>query len=69
MFISIWSIMQKGEKSERAFFQFLSLNNISWTQVGSNLNRIYLLNPETDLPKVKKMYPEVRPKKDMVLFG
>jgi hypothetical protein len=66
MFLNIGTIMNRGEKHERMFFQFLNIRKIQWSQIGNNLKNIYLWN-KSDFETVKETYPEVKENKDLSL--
>jgi hypothetical protein len=58
--IDISEVIENGERIERSFFRWLKNNNIDWYQRGSDLRHIYLYDKKNDLPKIKKVWKEVK---------
>ena len=56
-FLNIKGVMELGDIAERSFFNWLNANNIWWTQKGSNLENIVVL--EKDIESIKKYWNEV----------
>ena len=56
-FLNIKGVMDLGGMAERSFFNWLRANNIWWTQKGSNLE--YILVLEKDIEPIKKYWNEV----------
>jgi hypothetical protein len=56
-FLNIKSVMELGDMAERSFFNWLRANDIWWTQKGSNLENIVVL--EKDIEPIKKYWNEV----------
>jgi hypothetical protein len=56
-FLNIKGVMDLGEIAERSFFNWLRATDIWWTQKGSNLEIIVVL--EKDIEVIKKYWSEV----------
>jgi hypothetical protein len=56
-FLNIKGVMDLGEIAERSFFNWLRATDIWWTQKGSNLEIIVIL--EKDIEVIKKYWSEV----------
>lgn len=56
-FLNIKGVMDLGDIAERSFFNWLRANDIWWTQKGSNLENIVVL--EKDIEPIKKYWNEV----------
>jgi hypothetical protein len=55
--LNIKSIINKGENTERAFFNWFKENGIYWGQRGSNLENILVY--ETDIETIKDYWEEL----------
>jgi len=58
MYVNIENVINKGDKVERLFFEWLSNNNIGWYQKGSNLNNIWVFD-ENQCLEILKQWDEV----------
>jgi len=56
-FLNIKGVMELGDMAERSFFNWLRTNDVWWTQKGSNLENIVVL--EKDIDPIKKYWNEV----------
>jgi hypothetical protein len=56
-FLNIKGVIDLGEIAERSFFNWLRATDIWWTQKGSNLEIIVVL--EKDIEVIKKYWSEV----------
>jgi len=57
--LDITNIMNEGDLFERAFFNWLNLEKISWCVVGANLNYIGMFL-ESDIIKTKEYWTELK---------